>query len=1034
MYGTGMSICNVYNFSICPTQTITPLNYGNQNYSCNNTPQPDVAYNIMGGGWRVNKFGWFFTANTAGTVRGYNSSGVLQTFTFAATNTLTPLSYSGLYVQIAINGVATGSLMSQANFSISLNPVTFGPNSYTYCINTATSVAISPTVPPTGGPWTYNWQPGNVSGNPINVSPTVNTIYSVTAISSGGCSSTTTIAVNINCAPPSLCSGTTGTPVFFEDFGSGPLYGPALAPGVTNYPYQTGVPANGTYVIANSSNPSGTNAGYVNDGDHTGNTNGYMMVVNSDFAATEVYRKHVTGLCQNTTYVFSAYLANNNSPDAVTNVCGSSYVYANIKFQVEFPVGSIQNSITSGNLAVATNSVSLPWIQYGFAFTTGTGQTTADVVLINNAPGGCGNDYVVDDISLATCGPGVSLSIAPNYTMFCPGESLMLQSAYTSGSYVNPQYQWQFSNDGGVTWNDISAATSSNYNIASVASSQAGMYQLLVSENGNINLATCRIVAGPLTFSVSNGVAASPSSTICAGSTVTLTASGTNSYLWSNNATTNSISVSPSITTSYSVVGTIGTCTSQAVSTISVMPNPTVAVTGNTLICSGQSSTLTANGSGNYLWNTSSTSSSITVVPNNTQTYSVLVTIGSCTNSASATVSVVTIPSISLSPNASICQGASNSVTLTASGASSYTWANASTLSSSTGSLVTASPNTTTNYTVTGANASCTNTAVVTVSVNPSPSITSTLVTNTSCGLSNGSATVTSIPANNTYTWSSGITSTTNTASFLASGNYTVTAINGSCQTSSIITILSSIPLIITSSTVIPSDCNLNNGSIVVTDNNANSNYSWSPNVSITNSASGLGMGNYSLTIINGACTTSTVFNVGSIGGPTANITTTAPNCESNDGVFKIDSITGGKPPYVTSFNNTAYTSNTTFEQLSTGTYTLSILDSNLCETLALLTMPENNGEHTLYIPNTFTPNKDKVNDIWYVQGTCLGTFNCLIYNRWGEKIVELREIKDGWDGTYKGVSVPDGVYVYLIEVETKNGTINKAGHITVFR
>jgi gliding motility-associated-like protein len=59
---------------------------------------------------------------------------------------------------------------------------------------------------------------------------------------------------------------------------------------------------------------------------------------------------------------------------------------------------------------------------------------------------------------------------------------------------------------------------------------------------------------------------------------------------------------------------------------------------------------------------------------------------------------------------------------------------------------------------------------------------------------------------------------------------------------------------------------------------------------------------------------------------------------------------------------------------------------------------------------------------------------NCLIYNRWGEKIRELRDINEGWDGTYKGVSVPDGVYIYLIEVSTKEGTINKAGHITVFR
>ena len=122
------------------------------------------------------------------------------------------------------------------------------------------------------------------------------------------------------------------------------------------------------------------------------------------------------------------------------------------------------------------------------------------------------------------------------------------------------------------------------------------------------------------------------------------------------------------------------------------------------------------------------------------------------------------------------------------------------------------------------------------------------------------------------------------------------------------------------------------------------------------------------------------------------------------------------------------------FENLSTGNYTLSIRDSSLCETEYVLTVPSNKTDFTLYIPNTFTPNNDKVNDIWLIKGTCLDKMNCLIYNRWGEKIRELRDINEGWDGTYKGVSVPDGVYIYLIEVSTKEGTINKAGHITVFR
>ena len=91
-------------------------------------------------------------------------------------------------------------------------------------------------------------------------------------------------------------------------------------------------------------------------------------------------------------------------------------------------------------------------------------------------------------------------------------------------------------------------------------------------------------------------------------------------------------------------------------------------------------------------------------------------------------------------------------------------------------------------------------------------------------------------------------------------------------------------------------------------------------------------------------------------------------------------------------------------------------------------------NDYTLYVPNSFTPNKDVVNDVWFVKGTCINSFNCLIFNRWGERIMELVNINETWDGTFKGKNVPDGVYVYLIEAETNNGTIYRNGHIIVFR
>jgi gliding motility-associated-like protein len=537
--------------------------------------------------------------------------------------------------------------------------------------------------------------------------------------------------------------------------------------------------------------------------------------------------------------------------------------------------------------------------------------------------------------------------------------------------------------------------------------------------------------------------ASSTSSFICSGTTVTLSVSGVTSYTWNTGTVSSNIVVTPSVTTTYTVNADSSACSGTGLSsviTVSVFSTPTISIASSlSIICSGQSTTLTAIGASTYTWNPSGTLNTtsgnmVIASPLSTTNYSVTGTSNTCTNSAVVTVSVLANPTLILSPNATICQGAGASTTLTASGATSYTWANAASLSSSTGSVVIASPNVTTNYTVTGANAACTNTAIVTVSVNPSPTITATTVNNTSCGLSNGSATVISLPSNNTYTWSSGVSSTTNTASNLVAGNYTITINNGACQTNTVISIIGSVSLSIISSTVLPSNCNLNDGSITITDNMIGSNYSWSPNVSVTNNANGLPTGNYALTIINGACTTSTIFNVGSIGGPLGFISITGPSCDSDDGSIVIDSIKEGVKPYSINFNNNGLTNNMIFENLSTGNYTLSIRDSSLCETEYVLTVPSNKTDFTLYIPNTFTPNNDKVNDIWLIKGTCLDKMNCLIYNRWGEKIRELRDINEGWDGTYKGVSVPDGVYIYLIEVSTKEGTINKAGHITVFR
>jgi gliding motility-associated-like protein len=71
-----------------------------------------------------------------------------------------------------------------------------------------------------------------------------------------------------------------------------------------------------------------------------------------------------------------------------------------------------------------------------------------------------------------------------------------------------------------------------------------------------------------------------------------------------------------------------------------------------------------------------------------------------------------------------------------------------------------------------------------------------------------------------------------------------------------------------------------------------------------------------------------------------------------------------------------------------------------------------------VYIPNAFTPNGDGVNDVFSVFGTTLQSVGMKIFNRWGEKVFDSGDSQwASWDGTFKGVSQPSGVYVYYVEL-----------------
>jgi len=191
-------------------------------------------------------------------------------------------------------------------------------------------------------------------------------------------------------------------------------------------------------------------------GDHTGtttaagnvppdsNTNaGYMLLVNSDLATSEAYHQVISGLCPNTYYQFSVW---------VKNVCPNCGIDSN--GVAEYKPGVLPN------LALAVDGLdrlttgqmdTVGWQQRGFIFLTGPAETSITISIRTNAPGGGGNDWALDDITLATCPPNILLTPNKPDTL-CQGADDTVRFAVSSYVDNYTQFQLQQSTDGGVTW------------------------------------------------------------------------------------------------------------------------------------------------------------------------------------------------------------------------------------------------------------------------------------------------------------------------------------------------------------------------------------------------------------------------------------------------------------------------------------------------------------------------------------------------------------------------------------------------------
>jgi hypothetical protein len=275
-------------------------------------------------------------------------------------------------------------------------------------------------------------------------------------------------------------------------------------------------------------------------------------------------------------------------------------------------------------------------------------------------------------------------------------------------------------------------------------------------------------------------ITASGATTFCKGGSVTLTAAPGLAYLWSNNATTQSITVSDSGMYRVTVSDANG-CAKDSMwtpVTVNDPPKPTISAYGSTAVCDGSSLLLVSSGPGPWLWSTGATTQSITVTDAGSYTVTTTDPAAACSVTSNPTV----ITKVPLPPAPVITVGTSCAMSpVVASvqhvGGVTVTWhLAAGSITSTSGDTVTFYPATNDTLTATFTNAGgCTSTATAPVTVHPTPDSTIT-ASGPVTFCQGGSVTLTAPAGMTSYNWSNGANTRSITVS--ASGAYHVTVVD----------------------------------------------------------------------------------------------------------------------------------------------------------------------------------------------------------------------------------------------------------------
>ena len=892
--------------------------------------------------------------------------------------------------------------------------------------------------------WTGTYLYANAANDSIWVAPTATDIFTVSATASNGCVGTQTATITVNQLPTayagpdeSICNGANVTlnasggagyswlPV--NGLSASNINNPTVTLNNTQTYTLTVTDANGCQntdditvnVLALPIANPGINAAVCPGGNTTlngtgGNTYTWSPATglsNSTIAnpictpaATTNYTLIVTD--GNCTSLPSA-------PITVTVYNQPAAPLINVNGPITFCQG---NSVTLTSTAASNNTWSTGAVANSITVNT-SGAYTVYYLDAN----GCSSSVSAPVNVLVNPLPSVPIISASGPLTVCPLGTVDLTST--------PANLYTWSN--GANTQTITVTTSGSYNVTiadvngCTATSANTLFTVLAPPPAPIITAS-----GPISF--------------CTGDSVSLTSSSSSTYLWSNGATTQTITVFGTGAFSVTNINAAGCVTPTSAITNTTMfavpPAPTITSNGVTTFCYGNNVVLTSSAAAGYNWSNTYTTQSITVTQSGTFNLSIIDANG-CLSPLSADVTVIVnalpqSPIISPSGPTTFCIG--SSVTLQSSEPSGNNWNTGSTAS-------TINVTNSGNYAVTYTDANnCTSVAsnpimITAMALAPTPTISNNGST-TFC--ENDSVVLTCSQAQ-TYLWNTGETTASITVN--NAGNYTV-QVTDICNpvnpTANILITVNPNPLASFLAPIVvdclPSSIEFVNNSVGIVsslwnfgdggnsiENNPNYAYQFP------------GLYSVSLTVFdaNGCSNTKTIDEYIEI-YPTAELQYTispqvtdllnsnivfqnnTPNCASQ--IWDLG----------TYGNTSAASYNYTFEEVGTYYVNLSVVTEQGCvEQITDSVIVEDN--FVLYFPSSFTPNGDGLNDVFMPLGGGIKEFRLEIYNRWGNLIHTTSSMSQAWDGKDHG----QDNYIWKVYLKDSGGVDREMiGSVTLLR